>query len=190
MTILLFNGSPRKQGNTACLLQQIKEGAAQAGARAELVHLRDFAIAPCRGCLRCEATGQCVVPDGMQLLYPRIAAADGIVLGSPVYTYNVTAYMKAFLDRLYCWYSFSEDRHSWTSRLAPGKRAAAVAVGEQEKPEHLGFALEAMALPLKDLGFSLKGTLLAAGFLRAGSVKEDQGLMEKALALGIELARE
>lgn len=53
----------------------------------------------------------------------------------------------------------------------------------------MGFALEAMALPLKDLGFSLTGTLLAAGFLRAGSVKKNRGLMEKALALGIELAR-
>ena len=45
-----------------------------------------------------------------------------------------------------------------------------MAVGEQEKPEYLGFALEAMALPLKDLSFSLKCTFLAAGFFRAGSV--------------------
>lgn len=120
---------------------------------------------------------------------PRIAAADGIVLGSPVYTYNIMAHMKAFLDRLYCWYSFSEDRRFWTSRLAPGKRAAAVAVGEQEKPEYLGFALEAMALPLKDLGFSLKGTLLAAGFFRAGSVRKDRQVMQRAFTLGCELAR-
>ena len=99
MNILLFNGSPRKQGNTALLLDYVMQGIHQAGHHADLINLARHDIHPCTGCGHCETKGQCALQDDMVPLYEKIDQANRIVIASPIYFYGVTAQTKAFIDR-------------------------------------------------------------------------------------------
>ena len=154
--------SPRKSGNSDILVGQILAGAKERGAGGEAIHLRDYSFEPCIGCEKCRKDEICTgLDDGMQLLYPRILGSRGLVLVSPTHNYNVTAWMKAFIDRLYCFYVFDDNRpRGWSSRLAGhGRKAVLGAICEQESKKDMGFTLEAMRLPLEALGYEIVGEL-------------------------------
>lgn len=99
INILAFCGSPRKNGNTEILLEEFLKGAQMEGAAVECLYITDFSITPCRECLACFQDGQCVIPDDMQEIYPRLLAADIVVLASPIFFYGVTGWSKALIDR-------------------------------------------------------------------------------------------
>lgn len=100
MKILAINGSHRKGRNTAAMLQTVLEEAARLGAETELVELVDYHIKPCQACNKCLAKPECSIKDDdMGKLAEKMLAADGIVLGSPVYWANVSGLMKNFMDR-------------------------------------------------------------------------------------------
>ncbi len=99
MRILGIYGSPRPGGNTDRMLDAFLEGAREAGAEVDTVYARKLAMQGCIGCGGCDETGRCVVQDGMQEVYPLLEAAEGIVLASPVYFYNVTGQVKLLIDR-------------------------------------------------------------------------------------------
>ena len=110
MPIIAINGSPRSGGGTARLIQEVLAGCEDAGASTQLFQLGEMDVAPCIGCMGCKATAKCVVKDDMQLIYDAINTAEvpkGLVLGSPIYFDHITAQLKAFLDRLYC-YTYTE----------------------------------------------------------------------------------
>jgi multimeric flavodoxin WrbA len=100
--ILVLNGSPRKSGNTAVLVEQLVNGARQEGAESEVILLHDLNIQACDACDYCQKKGNgCVISDDMQEIYPKLLAADSIVIASPVYWYHMTAQAKTCLDRWY-----------------------------------------------------------------------------------------
>lgn len=96
--ILGILGSPRREGNTATLLQRTF-GLLPDSVETETVSLKDYRIEPCEACHRCEADGHCILEDGMQALYPKLQAADALVLASPVYMGGLTSRMRAFMER-------------------------------------------------------------------------------------------
>jgi len=100
MKVLGIEGSPRKDGNTEKLVRQILGGAEEAGARTEFVKLADLSINYCRGCGTCRATGGCVQKDDMDRVVDAIQQSEVIVLGSPIYVWQVTGITKVFMDRL------------------------------------------------------------------------------------------
>jgi len=127
----------------------------------------------------------------MQLIYPSVIEAKGLILVSSTHDYNVTAWMKAFIDRLYCYYNFTEERSgSWSSQLANQYRKAIVAaVGEQaSREEGMDLTLEAMRLPIKALGYEVIGELPVLGIFGKGKVKEYPEILEKAESLGKQMA--
>jgi multimeric flavodoxin WrbA len=191
--ILGISGSPRKEGNSDILLKHILAGAENAGAETEAVHLREYLFQGCIGCEKCRIAKQCIgLQDGMQLIYPKIIDSKGLVLISPTHNYNVTALMKAFIDRLYCYYNFSDDRPgSWSSQLANQNRKAIIAsIGEQKNHEDgVGFTLDAMRLPIEALGYEVIGELPILGIYSKGRIREQQQLLEKAEQLGSQLAK-
>lgn len=99
MRVLGLFCSPRREGNTDLLLNELFRGVRDEGAETEKVDACHLRIAPCRGCGTCGRTGRCVIADEMQEVYDRIDAADTIVLASPIYFYNVTAQCKMLIDR-------------------------------------------------------------------------------------------
>jgi len=126
----------------------------------------------------------------MELLYPEIEAAKGLILGSPTYNYNVTAPMKAFIDRLYCFYEFDREcPRGWSSRLAGQSRKAVIgAICEQVDEKDMGFTIDAMRLPLEALGYEVIGVLPVFRIFEKGKVKEDNEALIRAEQLGSDLA--
>lgn len=103
--ILILIGSPREKGNTAVLAGRAAEGALAAGAQVESIYLHGLDIRPCNTCDEC-ISGECIIDDDMRPLYPRLAAADAILLASPVYWFTYSAQMKLCIDR---WYGFQAN---------------------------------------------------------------------------------
>jgi multimeric flavodoxin WrbA len=105
MKVMAFNGSPRKNWNTATLLNKALEGAASQGAETELIHLYDLDYKGCISCFACKTIGgrsygRCAVKDDLSDVFSRIEQADAIILGSPIYFGDVSGEMKSFMERL------------------------------------------------------------------------------------------
>lgn len=190
--VLGISGSPRSGGNSDTLLSAVLKGCREEGLATETVCLREMLFSSCVGCERCRKDKICTrFLDGMTLLYPKIIAARGLVLVSPTHTYNVSALIKAFIDRLYCFYDFSDDRpRSFSSRLAGQERQAVICgVCEQTDPADMGATMDMLRLPLQALGYGITGELPVFGVFDAGKVKEQTETMARARDLGSDLAR-
>ncbi len=100
MKVLAINGSARKDGNTAILINTVFEELHKAGIETEMVQLSGKIIEPCKACLACGGRKNCVHnKDMFQEIFEKMTQADGIILGSPVYAANISANMQAFLER-------------------------------------------------------------------------------------------
>ena len=103
MKIIGISGSPRR-GNTEWMLKTLIQEAAKNGAEVELLLLRKMDVRMCRGCLTCEEGGKerkgiCKIKDDMTQVYPKLLAADAIVLATPGYFEMLSGLLKNFLDR-------------------------------------------------------------------------------------------
>ena len=189
--VLGIGGSPRKNGNSDVLLQHIVKGAEDAGIQSESVQLRDLDFNGCIGCERCRQDKICTgLHDGMSLLYPGIVKSRGLALVCPTHNYNVTTWMKAFIDRLYCFYNFEDTRpRAWSSLLADqGRKAVLAVICEQARKEDMGFALEAMRKPLEALGYEVVDELPVLGIFDRAKVKQRTDVLAMAEQLGASLA--
>ena len=105
MKIMAFNGSPRKDWNTATLLKKALEGASSQGIEIELIHLYDLNYKGCISCFACKekggkSYGRCVVRDDLKPIFKKIETADALIFGSPIYLGSITGEMQSFLERL------------------------------------------------------------------------------------------
>ncbi|HWR45179.1 flavodoxin family protein [Sporomusa sp.] len=117
MNILAINGSPRKNWNTATLLNKALEGAASQGATTELVHLYDLNYKGCVSCFACKLKdgknyGTCALKDDLTPILEKLENADAIILGSPIYFHNVTGEMRSFIERLAFPYLVYDENYS------------------------------------------------------------------------------
>lgn len=191
--ILGIGGSPRKGGNSDILLERILVGVRSAGATTDTIQLRDLSFQSCIGCERCRNDKHCTgLQDDMQLIYPKITESRGMVVVSPVHSYTVTALVKAFLDRLYCYYDFSEERPGpVTSRLCDqGRKAVIAAVCEQVTPGESGMdtTLVILRRNIQMLGYDIVGEAPVFGVFPSGGVLKHPQVLEEAEALGGRLA--
>lgn len=100
MKIIGINGSARKDGNTAILIKTIFETLNRADIETELIQLAESKIEPCKACFACGGQMNCVHRrDGFAEIFKKMTVSDGVILGSPVYSANVSAAMQAFLER-------------------------------------------------------------------------------------------
>ncbi|WP_135604268.1 flavodoxin family protein [Methanococcoides sp. NM1] len=188
--ILGIGGSPRKNGNTDILLDNILKGAESAGADTKKILLRNYSIEFCIGCEACRKAGTCTqFNDGMDLLYSEIEASKGLILGSPTYNYNITSPMKSFIDRLYPYYNFTNDHpRQYSSKLADqGRKAIVFSICEQLEIEEIGFALEALEMPLEALGYEVIEKIPVTGYFERGAVSKDDEVLKKAFEAGKKL---
>lgn len=169
MKIIAINGSHRKGKNTAALLNNVLEEAATLGATTELLELTDFNIKFCISCNKCLGKPQCsITDDDMAAVGNKLLAADGIVLGSPVYWSNVTALMKNFMDR-------TRYLHM-TKNLLAGKVGAAITNsglrhgGQEATLRIMEYFLQGHGLHLADTR-DPEGTIMSAGV--TGSLMAD-----------------
>ena len=99
--VLLINGSPRARGNTAIALAEMAKVFESEGIDTETLHVGNKDIRGCIACMQCRQKGRCVFDDLVNEAAPKFEAADGIVVGSPVYYAGPNATVQAFMDRLF-----------------------------------------------------------------------------------------
>jgi len=100
MKVIGINSSARKNGNTAILIGKVFEELQNHGIETELVQLSGQIIEPCKACWNCSGRNNCVhKKDLFHEIFEMMLESDGILLGSPVYSANVSANMQAFLER-------------------------------------------------------------------------------------------
>ena len=101
MKVLLINGSPKTNGNTAFALSQMAEVFSAEGVENETIQVGSQLIRGCTGCGSCYKIGKCVFDDLVNAVAEKLDAADGIVVGSPVYYASPNGTLISFLDRLF-----------------------------------------------------------------------------------------
>ena len=101
MKVLLINGSPRPNGNTAIALREMEQIFAGEGIETETIQIGSKDIRSCIACNRCAEQGKCVFDDLVNETAPKFEACDGLVVGSPVYFASANATLVAFLTRLF-----------------------------------------------------------------------------------------
>jgi multimeric flavodoxin WrbA len=100
MLVLGFQGSPRKKGNTSFLLSTFMQAAESLGAQTRIIDVTQKNIIPCKEYVVCEKKGFCPIDDDIKTeIYPLIRQAEVVVLASPIFFFNMTAQLKAVVDR-------------------------------------------------------------------------------------------
>lgn len=99
MYVIAISGSPRRGGNTDTLLELALSPLEDQGFKTELVSLSGKTIKTCTACMGCVNKGKCVINDDFDPIFRKMLAADGIIIGSPVYFGSATGEMNALLDR-------------------------------------------------------------------------------------------
>lgn len=138
MRLLVLRGNPRLRGVTQHLTGLFVQGAREAGAHLDDVHLPSLSVASCTGCYHCWLTtpGECVIHDDMAPLLELLRTADVVVCATPLYNCSMTSSLKAFLERtipLYLPYASSQGegalRHGLRRPEAPPQSLITLAVG-------------------------------------------------------------
>lgn len=108
MKVLLINGSPKQNGNTALALEEMKKIFEQENIETEFIHVGNKDIRGCISCGICSQRGKCVFEDAVNEYASKLEECDGVVVGSPVYYASANSTLTAFLDRLF--YSTGFDK--------------------------------------------------------------------------------
>lgn len=101
MKILMINGSPNADGNTAAALNEMKKIFDENGVETNLVQVGNKVVRGCVACGNCKKTGKCIFNDIVNETAPLFEQADGLIVGTPVYYASANATVIAFLDRLF-----------------------------------------------------------------------------------------
>lgn len=101
MKVLLLNGSPRVNGNTAAALAEMETVFTQEGIETETVQIGTWPIRGCTACRYCHKEGKCVYDDGVNELAAKLKESDGLVIASPVYYASANSTLTAALDRMF-----------------------------------------------------------------------------------------
>lgn len=182
--ILVFMGSPRKNGNSAILAREAIDGAKTAGAQIENFYLHGMKIRPCTACDACRRKKQkdCILKDDMKPLYSKLRQADAILIATPVYWFTVSAQTKLFMDR---WYAMGGDE----GYPFKGKDFGIILTYADEDPFRSG-AVNALRTFQDAIGFvggQIKGMVYGSAW-KAGEIKKNKALLKKARQLGKDLA--
>lgn len=182
--IMVVIGSPRRKGNSATLAQRVAVGAKDTGAQVETFFLHAMDIRPCTACDACRTKlkKDCIIKDDMKRLYPKMKAADGIVIASPIYWFTVSAQTKLFMDR---WYALGGD----DGYELAGKKFGIVLAYADADPFISGAvnALRTFQDAFNYIGAEMVGTVYGSAW-KAGEIKKNKALMDAAYALGKKMA--
>ena len=156
--IMIIDGGPRKNMNTAAMVQAFAEGAREGGAEVKVVRLYDIDYKGCRSCMACQLKDKrvpsCRFKDGLTDILAECAEADGLVLASPIYYGEVTAMARAFWERLtFPWLSYKDF-----SIVAPKKMPVTMIYTMNASPEQAPGTLQNMKGVEAVLGMSFGNT--------------------------------
>ena len=178
MKILAIVGSPRLKGNTNYLVDQALEEASKLAVDTEKIVLGQYEVNPCLGHDDCASFKSCLQKDDAGWILDRFREADGVILATPVYYYNVSAQMKAFIDRNYFLH-----RHDQRYKLrAVGIIVVADEIGIED-------TLHTLRQFTNELDAKEDRIFVVSGYAtKLGDAKKNLPLMEEARNLGRQMA--
>lgn len=162
MKVLIITGSAHKNGTTACLTEQFIKGAEEAGHDIFCFDAANKDVHPCIACEKChENASACIFKDDMQELNPHLIEADAIVFVSPIYYYDISAQLKAVIDRFY-----AND-----AVLHGNKKAVLMVAMADDSIETAKGALETFNGMTKYLEWDIAGTVAAVNCMTSEMIK-------------------
>lgn len=187
--ILILNGSPKKDGNTAALAGWFADAAKSNGAEVETVNTA-FLKYKYTGCLSCRACQdsdafECAVDDEARPVLKKMAGADVIVMATPLYFFSASAQLKLLIDRMFSLYKWDNRTDTFKSPLK-GKMLVLIASA------YGGLGLDVLEKPFRltaeytGMGFR---SLLVPDAGVSGDIKKLKGARDKAIDLGLEIGR-
>ena len=192
MKIFAVNSSMRKGGNTDVIIDEVLRACADSGCSVEKLCLGDLSIKPCTGCRACrkgDVKTICTVKDDMTaMLYDKLYAMDGLILGFPIYTARENAIMANFMDR---WDCLSNPELS--RKMPAGKKALVVATWMWPNPSAYDNVVEQMVILLRLHGVETADVLTLSGTRGKrhgrGVVKNHPRILETVYSAGAEFVK-
>lgn len=188
MKILLINGSPRVNGNTAIALHEMEKVFASEGVETEYIQVGNKPIRGCMACGACANAGKCVFDDIVNEVAPKFEQCDGIVVGSPVYYASANATLVAFLDRLFYSTSFDKTMKVGASVVVARRGGLSATFDELNKY----FTIAGMPVASSQYWNSIHGSQLgeaqsdAEGLQTMRTLARNMAFLVKSIALGKE----
>ena len=188
MKVLMINGSPRKDGNTAIALKEMEKAFEKNGIEVETMQIGNQAIRGCIACGTCATKGQCVFDDAVNEAAPKFAEADGLVIASPVYYASANGTLVSFLDRLF--YSCKCDKRMKVGASVAVARRGGLSATYDELNKY--FTINSMPVAASNYWNSVHGGAKgdaeqdAEGLQTVRVLAENMSFLMKSIALGKE----
>ena len=186
--ILVLSGSPKKDGNTANLVNWFAEGARSKGAKVEIVQTaflkyKSFGCTSCRSCQKSEKY-ECVIDDEAKPILAKMAKVDVIVMATPLYFYGPSAQLKLIFDRMFSLYKWDNEADTMKTPLK-GKTFVLIAsayedIGLDSLERPFSLTAEYTSMKFKSLLIPNAG--------ESGDIKDKTNIKERAIALGKKVA--
>ena len=188
MKVLMINGSPHANGNTAVALNEMAKIFAQEGIEAEILHVGHLPIRSCVACGGCRQTGRCVFDDIVNEASVKFEEADGLVVGSPVYYASANATLVALLTRMFYSTRFSKQMKVGAAVVAARRGGLSATFDELNK----FFTISGMPVASSQYWNSIHGTAPgeaeqdAEGLQVMRTLARNMSFLMKSIALGKE----
>ena len=189
MLVVGVCGSPRPGGNTDILLDKTLDGSRAAGASVQKISLGALTYSPCLECGGCGRTGTCVLDDDMRIVYDALNSADAVIVASPIFFGNLTAQLKAVVDRFQC---------AWIAKYILGRpknsgrivRGAFLCVSASRKRGQCEAAEKIVKNLFATLGVEYVKAFFCQGVDAKGIVGKRPKALERAYRLGFEIGHD
>lgn len=180
--IVVFWGSPRKDGYSHTVASELIRGVESGGGKVKTYDLNDPGFRGCQGCFHCREHEACIIQDMLQPFYSEVDGVSGIVIASPIYFGDISGQAKKWLDRMFPML----DGKALAPRH-PGKRVVSIFAQGDANAERFLPAANRLHGFLHAFGWTVEDTLVCAG---SGSDEftVSQPLMEQAFKAGEKLA--
>lgn len=177
MKVLMINGSPHAEGNTAAALGQVRKALEEDGVTVETLHIGQMSIRGCIACGSCAKTGRCAIDDAVNEAAEKFETADGLVVASPVYYASANGTLVSFLDRLF--YSTHFDKRMKVGAAVTVARRGGLSATFDELNKY--FTISSMPVASSQYWNSAHGCV-------AGEASEDAEGMQTMRTLGHNMA--
>ena len=187
MKVIAFAASPRKNGNTETLLDEIIKGLQERNINIEKIRTHELEISPCTGCGQCDMLGRCVMQDSFQDLFDLLVECDGAVFAAPLYFMNVPARGKALIDRCQSFWAarYCLELDLFGGRKRPGMLVSCSGMDFGPGKSFVFRGIEdTMTYFFKALGMEKMESLLFSKVDSKGAIANDPSALEKARNAG------
>lgn len=190
MKVLALYGSPRKDGNTSRLLQELVRGVKEKGAETTEIAICDLTIQPCVADYSCGKTGKCFIKDDMESIYQHLIDHDCIVIAAPIFFYNVNAQTKTLIDRSQALWARKYILKQPITTDGKKKHGIFISVGATKGSKLFDGTLLTMKYFFDAVGAEFSTSLLYKNIDAAGDIMKHPTALQEAYVLGQSLGTE